>query len=145
MAQIPPHLALGYIATEMLEFVTLQSRLLKMDATDLMIIATVAALSTRDALKDLDSIPEYQGGTKALPLKYCKGIATKEVSYALNMTRETTRRRLESLVKSGHLIKENRAYFMAYQGGDHDFTATARNTAVNTIKRLHDAYETHFR
>lgn len=145
MAQIPPHLALGYIATEMLEFVTLQSRLLKMDATDLMIIATVASLSTREALNNPHSIPEYQGGTKPLPLKYCKGIATKEVSYALNMTRETTRRRLESLVKSGHLIRENRAYFMAYQGGDGDFTATARNTAVNTIKRLHDAYEAYCR
>ena len=143
MAQIPPHLALGYIASEMLAFVTVQSRLLKMDATDLMITACVAALSTRDALKDPDSIPEYKGGTQALPLKYCTGIATKEVSYALNMSRETTRRRLESLVKSGHLIKENRVYFMAYQGGDNDFTATARNTAVNTIKRLHDAYETH--
>ena len=145
MAQLPPHLALGYIAGEMLAFVTVQTRLLKMDATDLMIIACVAALSTRDALKDPNSIPEYKSGTRALPLKYCTGIATKEVSYALNMSRETTRRRLESLVKSGHLLKENRVYFMAYQGGDTDFTATARNTAVDTIKRLHDAYEAHSR
>ena len=105
MSQIPPHLALGYIASEMLAFVTVQTRLLNLDATDLMIIACVAALSTRDALKDPDSIPEYQGGMQALPLKYCTGIATKEVSYALNMSRETTRRRLESLVKSGHLIR----------------------------------------
>jgi hypothetical protein len=145
MAQIPAHLALGYIASEMLEFVTVQSRLLNMDATDLMIIACVAALSTRDALKDPNSIPEYQGGTQALPLKYCTGVATKEVSYALNKSRETTRRRLESLVKTGHLIRENRVYFMAYQGGEADFTSSARNTAVGTIKRLHDAYEAHLR
>jgi len=145
MAQIPAHLALGHIASAMLEFVTVQSRLLNMDATDLMIIACVDALSTRDALKDPDIIPEYQGGTQPLPLKYCKGIATKEVSYALNMTRETTRRRLESLVKTGHLIKEDRVYFMAYQGGESDFTSSARSTAVNTIKRLHGAYEAHLR
>ena len=79
MAQIPPHLALGFIASEMLKFVTVQTRMLDMDATDLMIIACVAALSTRDALKDPSSSPEYKGGTQALPLKYCTGIATKEV------------------------------------------------------------------
>ena len=141
MAQVPPHLALGSISREFLEIMSAQTRLLKIDATDLMIITCVAFLSTKDALADPLSVPEYNKGNNALPLEYCKGIYTKEVSFSLNMNYEITRRRLDVLVGRGYLIKEKRRFYLPYQGGEKDFTNNARSMAVNAIKRFHDIYE----
>lgn len=140
MAQVPPHLALGSISREVLEILSAQTRLLKIDATDLLIITCVAFLSTKDALTDPLSVPEYDKGNNPLPLEYCKGAFTKEVSYSLNMNYETTRRRLEILVGRGYLIKQKRRFYLPYQDGETDFTKNARGMAVNAIKRFHDIY-----
>ena len=143
MSGPPPHLSLGSVSREVLELVAAQTRLLDIDATDLLLITCIAFLSTRDALSDPRGIPEYVGGHEALPLSYCRGVITKEVAHMLNMNRETTRRRLSALVERGYLFKKGRSFFMPHQDGETDFTANAREMAVRTVKRLHDLYEKH--
>lgn len=101
-----------------------------------MVISCVAFLSTKDALSNPSIAPEYENGNKPLPLEYCKGVYTKEVSYFLNINYETTRVRLEKLSEKGFLIKSKRQFFMPLQRGDTDFTESARIMAVNCINRL---------
>lgn len=136
MGQVPPHLALGCISREFLEIVSTQTKILKIDATDIMIMSCIAYLSTKDALLDPKSIEEYEYGNNPLPLAYCEGIYTKEVSYFLNITYETVRRRLEVLVERGFILKKGRKYYLPYQFGDDDYTQGARLMAVNCINRL---------
>lgn len=143
MSGPPPHLSLGFFSREVLELVAAQTRLLDIDATDLLLITCVAYLSTRDALSDPRCIPEYASGHQALPLSYCRGVITKEVSYMLNMNRETARRRLAKLAERGYLFKKGRSFFMPYQGGETDFTANAREMAVRAVMRLRDLCEQH--
>jgi hypothetical protein len=139
--KVPPHLALGCVSREFLDIISTHSRLLDIDATDILIVACVAVLSTRDALKDPFAIAEYDGGRRALPLNYCRGVYTKEVSYTLNLNGETTRRRLATLVTKGYLIKEGRQFFMPLQEGETDFTDNARKMAVSAIQRLHEVQQ----
>lgn len=42
MTNVPPHLALGLVARELLDIIGTQSRLLEIDAVDLLIIGCVA-------------------------------------------------------------------------------------------------------
>lgn len=136
MGQVPPHLALGCISREFLEIVSTQTKILKIDATDLMMISCIAYLSTKDALLDPKSIEEYECGNNPLPLSYCKGIYKKELSYFLNINYETVRRRLDVLVERGFILKKGRKYYLPYQFGDDDYTQGARLMAVNCINRL---------
>lgn len=133
---LPPHLALGCFAREVIEVLTLELRRLQIDAIDMMLIACVAYLSTASALSDPMSIPEYEGGNRPLPLKYCRGVIAKEVAVTLNMNRETVRRRLQILVSRGFLIRDGRRFFMQYQGGDTDFTENTRLLATRAIIRM---------
>lgn len=132
----PPHLALGCVSREFLSIVSAQTRLLNIDVVDMMIMTCVAVLSTQDALSDPSSIEDYDGGRTALPLKYCRGVHTKEISYDLNLSHETVRRRLENLCSRGFILKNGKAYLFPYQGGGDDYTKGARMMAVNCIERL---------
>ncbi len=133
---LPPHLALGCFSREVIEILMVESRRLEIDAIDMMLIACVAYLSTAGALSDPMSIPEYEGGNRPLPLKYCKGVIAKEVSVTLNMNRETVRRRLLNLVDRKFLLRDGRRFFMPYQGGETDFTANTRLLASRAITRM---------
>lgn len=137
----PPHLALGCISREVVELLSVEARRLDIDAIDILLIACTAYLSTREALADPMSIPEYEGGHKPLPLAYCQGIMVKEVSYTLNMSRETVRRRLQKLAQKGLLLKKGRFYFLPYQGGEADFTSNARMLASRAVMRIHKTFD----
>lgn len=138
MTNVPPHLALGLVARELLDIIGTQSRLLEIDAVDLLIIGCVAVLSTEDALKNPGMIEEYEYGHKPFPLEYCRGVRFKEIAFSLNVNYETSRRRIERLCSRGLLLKSGRVYFFPYQGGDTDYTSGARLMAVNCINRMAD-------
>lgn len=132
----PPHLALGCFSREVIEILMVESRRLDLDATDIILITCVAYLSTKNALSDPMSIPEYEGGNRPLPLKYCGGVMVKEVSVTLNMNRETVRRRLLKLVNRKFLLRNGRYFFMPYQDGETDFTSNARLLASRAVIRM---------
>lgn len=113
---LAPHLALGCLAREVIEIVMVESRRLEIDATDMMLIACVAYLSTAHALSNPSIRSDYDYGNNPLPLEYCRGIIVKEVAITLNMNRETVRRRLNYLVKRDFLIRDGRCFFIPYQG-----------------------------
>jgi len=132
----PPHLALGCFSREVIEILMIESRRLDLDATDIILITCVAYLSTGDALADPMSIPEYEGGNRPLPLKYCRGVIVKEISVTLNMNRETVRRRLLKLVDRNFLIRKGRYFFLPFQDGETDFTGNSRILASRAVIRM---------
>jgi len=138
---LAPHLALGCLAREVIEIVMVESRRLEIDATDMMLIACVAYLSTAHALSNPSLISDYDYGNNPLPLEYCRGIIVKEVAITLNMNRETVRRRLNYLVKRDFLIRDGRCFFIPYQGGDTDFTGNTRLLATRAITKMRKLFD----
>lgn len=93
---------------------------------ELTIIALVFTESTRPIREDTALAAQYGLEAQGLPNKQRPAVSLKFVHTTLGMSRETTRRKLEHLVKQGFISRLGNGYVFTHPDREQDFTRDLR-------------------
>ena len=108
---------------------------------EIAIICLVASESIRDLRGDAFAARNYGTEDVAFPNEFRKPVSLKFVHVSLGLSRETARRKLESLVERGFLNRGKRGYTLPAQMGSDDYTKDLRKFLVRQLVEL----ETHIK
>ncbi len=121
---------------ELYELAKLAIHRYDMDIDELMIVCCVVSESTRDLLEEIYLSKEFGYEPKVLPTAERHPVSLKSIHTALNMSRETARRKLLRLVDRGFLIRAKEGYIFPAQSGEHDYTAELRRALAHNAARF---------
>lgn len=103
---------------------------------EIAIICLVASESIRDLRGDAFAARNYGTEDVAFPNEFRKPVSLKFVHVSLGLSRETARRKLESLVERGFLNRGKGGYTHPAQTGSDDYTKELRQFLVRKLVEL---------
>lgn len=106
---------------------------------EIAIICLVATESTREIRKDPFVMKNFGNEDFVFPDAHRPTVSIKTIHTRLGLSRETTRRKVEGLVKRGFLKKAKGGVFLPAQTGEDDYTKEIRDFLVRRLAVL-DAY-----
>jgi hypothetical protein len=131
-----------YISTLLIKFVSefLVFAVKKYDLSvqEISIISFVLTECYRDLIKDPFIIQNYGTEEHPVPESFLTPATLKSVHLNLGMSRETARRKLESLVERGFLTRSKRGYAYPVKIGQADSHAEFRAFLVGKSRELRD-------
>lgn len=107
-----------------------------LSANDVAILCLVVSRSTHELIHDLFVSRNYGNEDFALPTKYRSPVSVKFIHTRLGMSRETTRRNLEDLVRRNFIHKVKGGYIFPAQVGEDDLTKDVRGYLVQRLSAL---------
>ncbi len=129
-----------YVASFIIEFISDFMRFsvekYQFSTDEIAIVCLVASESTRDLRRDAFVTKNYGSEERAFPNGYRVPVSLKFIHVSLGMSRETTRRKLERLVKGGYLIRGKGGYTLPAQIGADDFTKELRAFLLEKLAQL---------
>jgi len=100
------------------------------------IICVVAAESTRELRKDPFATRNFGAEDMVLPDGDRPPVSLKFIYTSLGLSRETTRRKVASLVERGFLRRSGRGVFLPAQVGEDDYTREIRAFLLRKLEVL---------
>lgn len=93
---------------------------LKLSVDEVAIISLVAAESTRPLIDETDLAQQFGREVDVMPSEHRRPVSLKFIYSSLGMNRETARRRLNTIVDRGLLLKVNGGFVFPPQTGRAD-------------------------
>ena len=103
---------------------------------EIAIICVVASESTREIRHDAYLLKTYGTEIAAIPNDFRFPVSVKFVCNRLGTSRETTRRKLESLANRGFLVRNKGGYTLPAQTDDADYTKELRDFLALKVNNL---------
>jgi CRP-like cAMP-binding protein len=129
-----------YVASFIVEFISdfmcFSVEKFGFSAEEIALVCLVASESTRELRRDAFAAKNYGSEDIAFPNGYRAPVSLKFVHVSLGMSRETARRKLESLVERGFLVRGKGGYTLPAQTGPDDFTKDLRSFLVGKLGEL---------
>lgn len=123
---------------ELMDLVQMSLHRLDLDIEELMIIGCVIRESTRPMVEDFYADKEYAYNGGVIPTDERVPTSLKSISVALNMSRETTRRKLIKIVEKGILIRVENGYVYPEQTARKDFVQEIMAQLTISAERMID-------
>lgn len=136
MTEFPTRYVSSFVVELISDFHIYCNKKYNLSADEVAIITLVASESTRTIREDKFFIQNYGWEKDAFPNVVRQAITTKIIHTSLGMSRETTRRKVNALVKKGFLKRtENGVIFPEQTNGD-DYTAEFRLHLYHKMEKL---------
>lgn len=103
---------------------------------EIAIVCLVASESTREIRQHAYLLKTYGTEIAAIPDGFRFPVSVKFICNQLGTSRETTRRKLESLANRGFLVKDKGGYTLPAQTGDADYSRELRDFVALKIRNL---------
>lgn len=121
------------------EFMCFSVEKFQLAPDEIAIICLVASESTREIRRDPFATRNFGGEERAFPDMERPAVSIRTIHTRLGLSRETTRRKVASLVERGFLRRGRGGVFLPAQTGSDDFTQELRTFLVRKLDVL-DAY-----
>jgi len=132
--------ATRYISSFIIEFLSdfmcFAIELNDLTVEEVAIICLVAAESTREIRKDPFAMKTFGNEDFVFPEAERPTVSVKVIHTRLNMSRETTRRKVADLVDRGFLKRGKRGVYLPAQTGNEDYTKELRTFLVRKLEVL---------
>lgn len=129
------------MAREFLDFAKAITHKFDIGVEEVMIISCVVWHSTKDMVEEAYLAKEYGFEKSVLPTAERMPLSLKAIHTTLNMSRETTRRKLARIVEKGILMRIEGGYVFPAQVGEQDLTHDLRKIFAKNINRFALYYE----
>lgn len=126
MTEFPTRYVSSFVVELISDFHIYCNKKYNLSADEIAIITLVASESTRAIREDKFFIQNYGWEKDAFPNVVRQGITTKIIYTSLGMSRETTRRKVDALVKKGFLKRTKNGVIFPEQTREDDYTAEFR-------------------
>ncbi len=136
MSHVPTRYVASFTIAFISDFMRFSVEKYGFSVEEIAIICLVASESIRDLRTDAFAARNYGTEDIAFPNEFRTPVSLKFIHVSLGMSRETARRKLESLVERGFLNRGKGGYTHPAQMGADDYTKDLRQFLVRKLIEL---------